>query len=143
MEFPRCASGSGAADNRVHQLSLVIRNICNVFETLISEVHQHDTASESSGRRKIFSTDAVANCRRLRISTVSPPSRRIRDELKSKNKRSLKETSVPHMSLFRTAVARLQRIRSGHDYQISLEWFGALARPRGRSAPSREGDERF
>jgi hypothetical protein len=52
MEFPRCASGSGAADNSVHQLSLVIRNIFNVFETLISEVHQHDTASESSGCEK-------------------------------------------------------------------------------------------
>jgi hypothetical protein len=77
MEFPRCASGSGAADNSVHQLSLVIRNIFNVFETLISKVHEHDTAPESSGaRRKIFSTDAVANCRRLRISTVSSHSRR-------------------------------------------------------------------
>src|SRR5262245_35919528 len=87
MEFPRCASGSGAADNSVHQLSLVIRNIFNVFETLISEVHQHDTASESSGcEKKNFSTDAVANCRRLRISTVSSHSRRTK-ELRDKSSR--------------------------------------------------------
>ena len=42
---------------------LPIRNIFNAFETLVSEVHQHGTASESSdARRKIFSTDAVGEC---------------------------------------------------------------------------------
>jgi hypothetical protein len=40
-----------------------IRNIFNAFETLVSEVHQHGTASESSWReKKAFSTDAVAEC---------------------------------------------------------------------------------
>ena len=52
------------------------RNIFNAFETLVSEVHQHGTASESSWReQKIFSTDAVVDCRRSRISTVSSHSR--------------------------------------------------------------------
>lgn len=38
-------------------------NIFNAFETLVTEVLHHGTASESSGaRRKIFSTDAVADC---------------------------------------------------------------------------------
>jgi hypothetical protein len=52
MEFPAARPVLGQRTNSVHQLSLVIRNISNVFETLISEVHQHDTASESSGREK-------------------------------------------------------------------------------------------
>src|SRR5262245_21129026 len=40
---------------------LPIRNIFNALETLVSEVHQHGTASESFWReQKNFSTDAVA-----------------------------------------------------------------------------------
>jgi hypothetical protein len=52
MEFPAARPVLGQRTTVFHQLSLVIRKISNVFETLISEVHQHDTASESSGREE-------------------------------------------------------------------------------------------
>jgi len=55
----RAACAFRASDRAL--IDLLFARTCSAFETLVSEVHQHGTASESSWReQKDFSTDAVA-----------------------------------------------------------------------------------
>jgi hypothetical protein len=96
---------------------------------LISEVHQHDTASERSGREKNFFDRCGSQ---LPALAHPPPSRRIRDELKSKNKRSLLDESEHWHA--RAEEARLLAkemkdsetkdalLRIGDNYEYLAEW---------------------